>query len=107
LITSGSAAYYEDIPKGEIVHRHSGRRVLLTPSELCIYRILSANRGHVIGSQRLTNYYTRWFSHEASIYADDTLARVMIQSIRHKVGADCIETIKGHGYVIQEEHGHG
>jgi DNA-binding response OmpR family regulator len=100
MITSGSSAYTENIPQGTIIHIPTGKAVRVTPSELIIYTILSANRGQVIGAQKLANIYAEWFSYRAR-YSDEGLVRVMIQSIRCKVGANCIETIPMHGYIIR------
>jgi two-component system, OmpR family, response regulator VanR len=101
MITSGSSAYSEDNLTGEIVHKHSKRRVRVTPAEFCLYRILSSNRGVVFRSRKLTDYYLTWYSRDASQYADEGLIRVMIKNIREKVGSDCIDTVQGRGYMVK------
>ena len=82
---------------GQCVQVH-GQPVELTAREFAILRILLENQGRVISRQRLLD--SVWGRYEP---VDDRVVSTHIKNLRKKLGADCIETIRGAGYKIEKE----
>ena len=75
-----------------------GQPVELTAREFAILRILLENQGRVISRQRLLD--SVWGRYDP---IDDRVVSTHIKNLRKKLGADCIETIRGAGYKIEKE----
>ena len=82
---------------GQRVQVH-GQPVELTAREFAILRILLENQGRVVSRQRLLD--SVWDRYDP---VDDRVVSTHIKNQRKKLGADCIETIRGAGYKIEKE----
>lgn len=73
-----------------------GRDVPVTPREFRVVQYLAMNRGRVISREELQTH----------LYSDDeetwsNVLEVYVSSLRRKLGADLIQTRRGHGYVVE------
>lgn len=72
-----------------------GRRVALTQLEFRCVSYLMHNRGRVVSQGELTEHiYAQDFQH------DSNTVEVLIARLRKKLGADFIQTRRGHGYLV-------
>ncbi|MFI3205930.1 MAG: response regulator transcription factor [Clostridia bacterium] len=85
-----------DIKKKEI--KFKGKIVLLTSLEYKILELLVINKNHVITRDRFLEMI--WDCNEN--YVNDNTLTVNIKRIRAKLSANYIKTVKGFGYMVDE-----
>lgn len=74
-------------------------RIELTPREFEILRELMAHRGRILTRQNLLQTLWRY-----EFFGDERIIDTHIKNLRKKLGAaDCIETVRGVGYRIDQE----
>ncbi|MGK0274769.1 MAG: DNA-binding response OmpR family regulator [Ilumatobacter sp.] len=74
----------------------AGIPVALTPREFAIIEYLLAHQGEVVAKSDIVSHV--W---DSAFDGDDNVVEVHISSLRRKLGADAIETIRGGGYRIR------
>ena len=73
-----------------------GRQVKLTSHEFRVLSYLMQQRGRVVSQAELTEHiYAQNFDR------DSNTVEVFIARLRRKLGASCIETVRGLGYRIE------
>jgi two-component system OmpR family response regulator len=76
---------------------YGGVPVKLTSHEFRLLSYLMHHRGRVVGQAELVEHiYAQSFSR------DSNTVEVFIARLRRKLGADCIKTVRGLGYCIDE-----
>jgi two-component system OmpR family response regulator len=84
-----------DTPRRRV--RRAGVDVPLTPRELRVIEYLALHRGRVVSrSELLDHLYGE---------AEETMSNVLevfIAGLRRKLGSDVIQTVRGHGYIIEK-----
>lgn len=76
-----------------------GEKIDLTPREFEILRELMAHRGRILTRQNLLQTLWRY-----EFFGDERIIDTHIKNLRKKLGtADCIETVRGVGYRIDQE----
>ena len=76
--------------------RRGGRDVPVTPREFRVVLYLAMNRGRVVSREELQ---THLYSDEEETWSN--VLEVYVSSLRRKLGADLIQTRRGHGYVVE------
>lgn len=76
----------------------SGQEVILTAREFEILRLFMENQGRVFTREQLLDIIWNY-----DYMGDDKIINTHIKNIRKKLGAECIETIRGVGYRIDKE----
>jgi two-component system OmpR family response regulator len=74
----------------------AGTPVALTPREFAIIEYLLVHQGEVVAKGDIVSHV--W---DSAFDGDDNVVEVHISSLRRKLGADAIETIRGGGYRIR------
>lgn len=76
----------------------SGNEIDLTAREYEILKLFMENKGRVFTRQQIMDIIWNY-----DYYGDDKIINTHIKNIRKKLGADCIETVRGVGYRIDKE----
>ena len=76
----------------------NGDSIDVTPREIDVLKILLKNKGLVLSREQILN--TVW---EENFEVTDRIVDVYIKNLRKKLGIDCIITVKGVGYKLEEE----
>lgn len=84
-----------DTPRRRV--RRTGVDVPLTPREFRVIEYLALHRGRVVSRTELLDH----------LYGDaeETMSNVLevfVAGLRRKLGSDVIQTVRGHGYIIEE-----
>lgn len=74
-----------------------GRQLTLTGTEFRLLRYLMLHPGQVVSKSRLTEHVYDYDSDK-----DSNVMEVYVNRLRQKIGADCIQTRRGQGYVFKE-----
>ncbi len=72
-----------------------GKRHALTCTEYRLLRYFMLNQGKVLSKTRITEHVYEYDSDK-----DSNVVEVYVKRLRHKIGADCIQTRRGQGYVF-------
>ncbi len=75
----------------------NGDSIDVTPREIDVLKILLKNKGLVLSREQILN--TVW---EENFEVTDRIVDVYIKNLRKKLGIDCIITVKGVGYKLEE-----
>ena len=75
----------------------NGDSIDVTPREIDVLKILLKNKGLVLSREQSLN--TVW---EENFEVTDRIVDVYIKNLRKKLGIDCIITVKGVGYKLEE-----
>ena len=75
----------------------NGDSIDVTPREIDVLKILLKNKGLVLSREKILN--TVW---EENFEVTDRIVDVYIKNLRKKLGIDCIITVKGVGYKLEE-----
>ena len=75
----------------------NGDSIDVTPREIDVLKILLKNKGLVLTREQILN--TVW---EENFEVTDRIVDVYIKNLRKKLGIDCIITVKGVGYKLEE-----
>ena len=78
----------------ELVFSADGQRVLLSATEQKLLAVFCAHKGQILDRQTLTERL--WGCED---YIDENALSVTVKRLRDKLGADCIGTVYGLGYV--------
>ena len=76
----------------------AGQEIVLTAREFEILRLFMENQGRVFTREQLLDIIWNY-----DYMGDDKIINTHIKNIRKKLGAECIETIRGVGYRIDKE----
>jgi two-component system, OmpR family, copper resistance phosphate regulon response regulator CusR len=84
--------------------RRAGRRVDLTPREFSLLQLLARRRGEVLSRTQIASYV--W---DMNFDSDSNVVEVAIRRLRAKIDDDSevklIHTVRGVGYVLEDESG--
>ena len=75
----------------------NGNSIDITPREIDVLKILLKNKGLVLSREQILNIV--W---EENFEVTDRIVDVYIKNLRKKLGIDCIVTVKGVGYKLEE-----
>lgn len=75
----------------------NGNSIDVTPREIDVLKVLLKNKGLVLSREQILN--TVW---EENLEVTDRIVDVYIKNLRKKLGIDCIITVKGVGYKLEE-----
>lgn len=76
----------------------SGNEIELTAREYEILKLFMENKGRVFTRQQIMDIIWNY-----DYFGDDKIVNTHIKNIRKKLGADCIQTVRGVGYRIDKE----
>lgn len=76
----------------------SGNEIDLTAREYEILKLFMENKGRVFTRQQIMDIIWNY-----DYFGDDKIINTHIKNIRKKLGAECIETVRGVGYRIDKE----
>ncbi|MEM7022283.1 MAG: response regulator transcription factor [Pseudomonadota bacterium] len=74
----------------------NGRVISLSPTEYRALAHLALNRGNVISKTALTEHL-----YDSGFDYDSNVIEVTVARLRRKIGAELIETRRGHGYILR------
>ena len=78
----------------ELIFSADGQRVVLSAAEQKLLAVFCAHKGQILERQTLTERL--WGPED---YIDENALSVTVKRLRDKLGADCIGTVYGLGYV--------
>jgi two-component system, OmpR family, response regulator len=73
----------------------TGKSIGVTPLEYRLIAYLMHHRGRVVSQTELSEHI-----HDQEIERDSNAMEVLVSRLRRKLGANVIETRRGHGYLI-------